>query len=347
MRYLFGLNAAIALVLQPFVAVRAADAEKDAAIRYLQSKGLTRVGESWLVESEVRLRNAIDSLDNRVSQIGAAQRRLDQLFQAYDRANVELQAAEESHKGAVERQKNTLAGSPQRTAADDEIKQWRAAVLVARGKVGDSRSFGLQPPVKPAADELVSLRQELAITLLTIRQTLPTLAAEYDVLRRDEGISPALIALGGRQRLGPVGTYERDFAKATTLEQSTLKAPVPITREGTAFRVGAIVNDTVPANFAVHDRSDPALIPASLAESLGISPGPDARIATIKPSAGRQLQVRAVVLSTVQIGPWRMKDVEVYLLPPEGEDLGAQLNRDAIQSQRIGIDAKRLVLQAR
>jgi hypothetical protein len=56
------------------------------------------------------------------------------------------------------------------------------------------------------------------------------------------------------------------------------------------------------------------------------------------------LVVRHATIRSVRVGGVVIRDVKAIVLPPEGEDLGVKLGRDALVAHRVDVDGLRLRL---
>ena len=332
----------LAVCVLPCGTKASAQTEKDDAARLLAAKGMVRIGDTWCVPDEVRLRNAIEPLDRGERRCVALQQQVDELIRQNTAAGTELTQAQAALKQAQELLKSLPGGNAQRPAVEEEIKQQTARMQAAKARYVAGDRWGQDVPLKPLLLELIQVRQDVMVSLATIRELAGSIGSLYAPLREDREVSAALRTLGSPQAMGPIRTYDTDLRRATKIEQTTLGGRVPIYREGKKLRVNALLNEQTPATFTLLESRGETWIPASMAEAVGIVPAADARRAMIRATPQRTLAVQVVSIPKLRIGKWVLKDVEAYLLPPEGEDLGAQLSRDTPAAAKVVVDPQQL-----
>jgi hypothetical protein len=141
--------------------------------------------------------------------------------------------------------------------------------------------------------------------------------------------------------LGTGRNYAGDAAeRLARIDRATQSNVVPMYRDDDHPRVVAIVNDAMPVTFSLRYSNGPTHLPHSLVTSLGI----DTLDAPKKTYVvgNRKLACRVVQLASVRLGGLEMRSVEALALPPEGEDLGAKLGRDAYGSHYLDADYSQL-----
>ena len=168
-----------------------------------------------------------------------------------------------------------------------------------------------------AVTELATARDEALLANLNVRENLSAFKGAYLQLQTDRDVAAALKIVGADHQLGPTKGYSlKKFAK---LENAVLVNHVTLCRESGRLRITAILDEELVAAFTYHERKEPSVIPASLAQSLGIKPtegsvstlrAPDGRTFTCSPSNPES--------SSRQI---RGEGRGGLVLPAEGEDL--------------------------
>ena len=335
-----GLILPLACIL--WTAEAAAQNEKDEAARLLNAKGMVRVGDTWCVLDEVRLRSAVEPLDRWERRCVALQQQVDDLLQQNRAAGTELSQAQAALKQAQDLLKLLPSGNAQRAAVEEESKQQTTRAQTAKSHFVVPDRLGQDPPLKPALLELIQVRQDLMVSLATIRELAENLDGRYAPLREDAAVSAALRTLGSPHTMGPLRKYDAELRRAGKIEQTTLGGRVPIYREGKKLRVNALLNERTPATFTLLESGGATWITAGIAEAAGIVPTADARRATVRPSPQRTFSAPIVKIAKLRLGKWVLKDVEACILPPEGEDLGAQISREASATAKIVVDPQQL-----
>ena len=120
---------------------------------------------------------------------------------------------------------------------------------------------------------------------------------------------------------------------------------MPIFEQSGRIRFSGIVNDRAPLTFTWTQDSQAVLIPARLVRTAQIDVR-NARQRQRRLADGRQVTVTDARLATLRFGKLVLRDVQVELLPPEAEDVGALISRSAFRDAAAEVQpaALRLVL---
>jgi hypothetical protein len=322
----------------------AADPSTDAnPKKLLAAKGLTPVGEVWICADEARARRRIEGLDRLEVQCRKAQERVDR--RVADNESVANSLAKKKEEIEAARKKlaeEELTGS-EKKQAEDKLRKHVEQYEKLRAQHKSSRRLGEDPSVRQDVVRLVNIRAQLAVDMFEAKRLIAELPVVYRRLAADREVSAALSHLG-KARLGPAKDYATDPSLARAVRTwATEKAPVY--REDNHFRVCSIVNERVPATWSLRYSDGPTVLPHSLASAAGISVDARARKATYAVDATRRLEVREITIDRIDIGSVTLRNVTAYVLPPEGEDLGAKLGRAAYDDYTFDVDGSQLQLQ--
>ncbi|MCH8921577.1 MAG: aspartyl protease family protein [Planctomycetes bacterium] len=315
------------------------DADRVTAKTLLRDRGLRQLGTIWITAREKRLRTQLARVSEVTRRYHKAEKHLDDLLQANEKIHQGLVF----HLKQLEQLKNI---KPKGNAI--QLQQYNAKLLQTQGIVDALRSRYVQPqrlgevgPTGPAAGNLAMRRGSLVSLLASIRRHLGRLKDDYRPLRRDLNVDAALASVGGDQRLGPARDYLRDLKSVAELEHMLSAAALPFYRQGGRLRVSVLVNHRTPTTMTLLESGGQTLIPSSLLQAAGIDVPADAPRVVFKVGR-RKLQTRRVRIDYLQIGSAVLRDVEALVLPPEGEDLGAQLAPAALSGYKVKLDAQRL-----
>jgi len=314
----------------------AQEAEDPAAI--LLGKSLKPAGTVWLNKQEWALRTRFDELDRLESRRQDIQGKINAFIQLNEAARAQF----DGFSATLEKLRGLAAAAPAGSSArrqrDEDVKRQQTLVDKLRKQVIAPLEFGASPPVKAAMLELIAARDELGLAMLDIRSLTAGLDESYEQLRRDPEVAVALERLGPQHRLGPVKNYHSELKRLSKLEPLVFTAEGLMYRESGKFRVSAILNESVPAIFSWSETSEPAVIPASLAQALGIEIDPAAQRITQRTPDGRELSLQAVKIPKLRIGKVVVENVEAFVLPPEGEDQGARLGAISLRDYAVTLE---------
>jgi len=317
------------------------DANRTKAEKLLRSRGLRRLGKIWITEREERLRTQLARVDAAHRRYRKAEKALDESLQA--------NAADHARLLILQRQIEQLKQARPK-GNSIKLQQYKTKLAQAEQVVALLRSRCLPPQrlggvglTRQAAGEMVAARMSLVVLLAKIRQHVGLLNEDYRPLRGDSSVTEALASAGAQQRLGPARDYAGDLKPVAKLERVLGAADLPFYRQGGRLRVSVLVNHRTPATMTLLESGGQTLIPASLLQAAGIDIPADAP-RVVFPVGGRMLQARRVRIDYLQVGSAVLRDVEALALPPEGEDLGAQLAPRALSGYKVKLDALRLRL---
>jgi len=119
---------------------------------------------------------------------------------------------------------------------------------------------------------------------------------------------------------------------------------LPLWVQSGKTRVGAILNERAPVVFTWQTSNEPTVLTASMAESAGVDVTESAEIFEMPFGRTRRLPTRRVTVQRIRLGELVLHDVPAYILPPEGEDLGARIGPDALGEYKATVELERLRL---
>jgi hypothetical protein len=300
-----------------------------------REKGLTRHanGTVWLCRSERRLREHLASLDEARSSVVRWQTQLDEGV----KRNAVLWATSREQIAVLEQTKAQLKkDDPKRKQIDRQIEELRKQAV-------EPKRLGGEPDVRKRLVELINARNRLTLAVLGVRSLAARLEGEYQLLAQDPAVSAALQQLGAGHRLGPLNTnYRADLLRLADYERVVFTEWAPLYFQGRGPRFSVLLNERTPIVCAWQETSEPTLLTASMAEAVGLALPADAPAVELTFSGNRKLTTRTVTLPSLRVGKWVIEDVPVQVLPPEGEDLGAQIGPLAFPQHRVTLEPERL-----
>ncbi len=334
----FVATALTILICATVVAAEPADSEA-----FLQQdKGLTQIagGNVWLSPSEVRLREHVRRLDDLKKQILNLQSSLEERCQN----NLVLW---ETNRRRIQTLRKGLASL---NTDDPKKKQIERQIKELETQAVEPRRLSAEPDVRTRLTELTNRRNRLGLSVIAIRQLKVAMDSEFEKLARDPDVTAALNRLGELHRLGPANNgYATEIRQLGEYERVAFTDRLPLYVQSGKTRVGAILNERTPVTFTWQTSSDPTVLTASMAESAGVNVTDAAEVFEMPFGRTRRLPTRRVVVRSIRFGEHVLHDVAAYVLPPEGEDLGARIGSDAFGETPVTVELERLrlVIQSR
>jgi hypothetical protein len=183
-------------------------------------------------------------------------------------------------------------------------------------------------------------RDELLLALTAIRKLDRQVQDDYARLSANPRVTESLAALGDGARLGPAKDYDPELRTLPDYERLVLTDAVPMFLQDKLQRVSGILDERVPATFTWEPAGGRVLITANIAELAGLdlSQGKPERIPE------RNLPATRIKLTSLRFGRHVLSDVDVLVLPPEGEYLGARIGPKVFKGLTVSPQPEQLQL---
>jgi hypothetical protein len=330
------LAAGTAFSLHPTCHVLSADTKETTSPEECLQKGhgLIRLsGGVWGPPLEAELKEKLAHLPVLRESVVLAEKELGERMEANRRAWTESAPTMEALKQAIGRLSPT---DPQRLALSQKL-------TALEGSVCEPSRLSCRGEVRARLVAFSRDRSLLQLALLWIRAQAPRLAEEYARLAKVSDVATALKQLGN-EKLGPLKSYAPEVKRLAEYDKLVFTDWLPAYQQAGQTRLSAIVNEQAPITFTWSEESDgKLLLPSGVLESCGLSLPENSPRQTIK-LADRTVSARELAIPTLRLGRHFAKNLTAWVLPPEGEDLGARLPRHALTGLRINIELDRLRL---
>jgi hypothetical protein len=299
--------------------------------------GLTKIasGSVWLTDAEIRLREHLGRLDDTRRGILYLQKALDERIQ-------KNHLVWETNRRRIESLRKTLSASKvddaERKRTEEQIKELQAQAV-------EPRLLPAAPDVRTKMIELSNLRHRLTLSVVAIRRLKSQMDADYERLAEDEEVAAALSRLGGSHHLGPMDNgYVTRIRRLDEYEEVVFTAWSPLYIQSGRIRVGAILNERIPVTFTWQTSAEPTVLTAGMVAAAGLTVPKSAETIQMAFGQGRRLTVRRIIVPTIRFGGHVLRDVPAYVLPPEGEDLGARIGSEGLAGCQVAVEPERLRL---
>ncbi len=298
--------------------------------RPLAAKKLLPLGNSgvWLCEDEWQLRQDLASLPGLRKTIEGLQKDLTLIVMANGRRWATRPSAGNASNAATNANDKS---KPSSTAASRGV----AELPVEPVKIGDV------PVVRRHVIRLTNVRIQLALTLSRIRSVSSQMVTTYERLANDQVVQAALVALGADQRLGPAREYDSELQRLRDYVPFAETPWVPAYLQGQHLRFTGICNEHAPATFTWTSNLTHALMTTGSFQAVGLQLPKQAKTIRFQ-TMGSTMKVYRVQLPYLQFGNCMLRDVPVYLLPPEYEHLGNQIGRSSFEGYQVIPERARL-----
>ena len=317
----------------------------DTPRQVLGGKGLVALGEFWITDREIGLRQRFELVPKWANRAFQARRALDEAVVQNETLWNQLLRAESAVR-QLEQARDMATGS-QRDALDQQVDIQNQAVATKRARAVDPDQLADVPRVKAQVIGLIDVRNELALGLYWIRHATPLLIEEYARLKKDADVDRAMRQMDGGHRLGPARDYDQQLKKLARYDRVVHSDTVPSYRESGRWRTSGLINDQTPATFTLTQSSESSLIPFSMIERAGLIIPDDSPRSNYCTADGREFSVRRFKIPYLRFGRHVLRDVPAMALPPEGEDLGAQIGSKTLAEYELSVQPRRLRMVVR
>lgn len=310
-------------------------AANDATTELLRLQyGLTRLSDNlWVLPQEIELRGKLAELPKRRERLISVEKDLDGLVQNNQRAWDESRPAAAALRQSLARFSSV---DPQRELIERQMKALEAGAM-------EPRKLGGRKDVRSLVIDLASQRCELLAAVAWIREAVPALFDQYMTLSADAELGSALKRAGHDHRLGPQRSYKADLARLTDYERLAATPWVPTFEQAGQIRMTLLLEERAAATFTwISHEGQPVVLTASTAQAAGLVIPKDAVSETIPAAPKREVAARRITIGYFRLGRCVLRGVTAYVLPPEAEDVGNRLGREALAGHKVRLEPERL-----
>jgi clan AA aspartic protease (TIGR02281 family) len=130
------------------------------------------------------------------------------------------------------------------------------------------------------------------------------------------------------------------------VEATVLTEDVTLRKEGGVFWIDATFNGKVTKPMVFDTGASSVVLPAEIAEEIGLKPGPDAETVKARVADGSEVEAKRMMIPSLRVGKFTVKNVECMIMPAGKANvpplLGQTFHRHFIY--KFTPDAGRLVL---
>lgn len=311
-RFRLVLTCGLLVAVMSLAARADSPAPSSPAEEVLQSKGLTKFGNSYVLEPDLKLGEWLHVTQATERKLKDARRRRAQLEQDLNQAVAML----ENLKAQNEKQTYVLEHISK--SADGTYNHQVDIVNGIRKKlrqcidIGKQRDTALQNFPEPTEDEYVAIVEKLSNMMELVSRRYQELAADPQVKLAIDSInqtaSPPL-KLGPSLRFAqqlPVTRRLRDTVAPTIVRLDAIRGvpAVPVT-----------LNDSVKEDMVIESGAAYLCITSAVATQLGLRPDPSAQFVSVPAGDGATAQARLATIKSVRLGEFIVDNVPCAIEP--------------------------------
>jgi hypothetical protein len=310
-------------------------ADEPAPAEVLADRGLKRIGRVWILPQEIELRAALVELPKRHDRIAALERDLDARVAQNAAAWKESQPVVQGLKQALAKLRTD---DPQRPLLEQQLQAIESTTFAPA-------KLGAQGNLRPQLIAWAAERNAQILAVQQVRAALPKLVDDYAALEQEDDVQRALRQAGDKQRLGPQRGYQAEAQKLAEFERLVHTPWTPIHWQAGQVRLTGLAAERAPVTFSfLESGSQPTLLTASAVETAGIEVPADAPAESVVLAAGRQVTTKRIEIPYLRFSGCVLRNVPALVLPPEAEDWGNRLGREALAGHSVRIEAERFRL---
>jgi hypothetical protein len=291
------------------------------------------------VASELEIADRVAHVERLERRFHDLRRQVDELIEQNDKLKTEL-AGREANQKRLRDGRSSLKPADQKRL-DEQIKQQQARIDDLKKSIVPPDKLGGTAPLKGVILELVGVRSDLAFHLLALRRQIEGLPALYGELRKNPEVTAALSSLEPPGQLAPARSFAGELRTLARIEKLIFADELPLYREGKQFRIAAIANEELPMTLTLFESTEPTVITHAMAQSLGLATEDGAK-RDLRLDNRHNVKVYPAKLTSLRFGRHLLGDIEVLVLSPENENLGARIGLAAFRGLRVRIVPERL-----
>lgn len=283
----------------------------------LTGKGLTRVGTTYVLPGDLKMPELLRTMR-------AVQRRVDVANKRRADLERDLRSAERQYEQWVA-QNESLTQQLEHTSKDalgnynqlvDTINPLRAKLRQAE-PILEAKRTALQAVEDPTDEYLDALMKAADLMEAT--------AAAYEKVTGDTEVAAAISAMNrepGRpkMRVGPSVGFAQELPNVRRLRDAAASKPIPLDVHGNVARIEVTINGVSRVTMILDSGASDILLNADTAAQLGLHPGPNDPVVEARIANGTMVRHHVMKLTTVQVGPFTVENLECAVASPAQKD---------------------------
>jgi clan AA aspartic protease (TIGR02281 family) len=284
----------------------------------LKEKDLRPSGTTYVLEMESEVQKQLNGARALYQQLSFSRRKQQEYTQgvAGDKALIQ----------DLTQQRIMLHQQLQQAATVAQNHQLVAMIHEITDRLNLLREAAADPTAKRELDALVPRQREAFVqAVIGLRHLVDVTSERYKALAEDPQVEEALEALNRKTKakltLGPSRGYLSNVRLLEKVEASVLTATVELHKEGGVFWLDATFNGKVTKSMVFDTGAGITMLPAELADEIGLKPGPSASTVRCQTADGRVVRAKLMTVPTLRVGKFTVKDVECAVMPRGKEDI--------------------------
>lgn len=283
----------------------------------LKAKGLTKVGNAFLLEADARLAEKLREMRASAAAVAADTAKRNQIDKDIRRASDAIVSALEQIRvlDAENIKKKDVVAYNDRAS--------RVNALLAQVAEAERFRTGREEELKKLTDP----RDAYMTTVIALADLMEATAGHYKTLADDPAVKSAIEQLNAKStyklRLGPSGAFAIELPNVRRERQAIDAAVVKFTLQFGVPHVDVTLNNSVHVAMVLDSGAATVLLTDATARQLGLPANGDGRKAKLGVADGRTVDANIVTLKSIRLAQFTVENVECAVLPPnvKGDNL--------------------------
>lgn len=288
----------------------------------LREKGLSRSGLTYVLEGERELKSGLRELTQLRKNLEKAAQERDE-WQRWIAARRWERAAGAAE---LERLSHLLARA-------DDVDDHNEVVM--RINAVKTRLNAINAQIENAGNneripgQVALARTQLQDKVALLREIAQQVVRDSTMLANDPQVSSALDALNadGRKKyaIGPSKRFHRDVERLSEYENVVLEERIKLRPNNGTYLIDTVINGKHPKTMILDTGASLVLLTESAARSAGVRFDSRTELGFAKVADGRIVPVRRILLDSITVGGFTIRQVECAVIPDQQSKVDALL----------------------
>ena len=313
---------------------KGAEAKKEAGL--LESKGLRKVGQFFVLSDEAALKKKLRDLDPLRKKATDAQRKAAEADKLVDQKKLVVnQCLQQRHE--LEVQLNNVRSVEIHNRMVNAMNELSDRIQILEKSLQEDKGA---KAVRAAATEVT---EQYIEAVMQLRKQCKEVKAKYTALAADEAIKQAIGAVNKAEsatgKLGPSSDFAMVDLNLKKMEGNLVSETIPMRRgDGDVWSVSATFNGQHATDLMVDTGASTVVLPHLIAAEVGLTPSATDPEVTCVLADGHTIKCKMVYAKTLRVGKFTVEHVECGIMPPDCQEAAALLGQSFLKHFTFRID---------
>jgi clan AA aspartic protease (TIGR02281 family) len=281
----------------------------------LKSKGLTKVGFTYLLQGDIQLPAGL-----RAMRLG--KRKLDAAITKREKLEREILNAENAIAVGEEQNRDLTAQMERSKGVPVAYNRLVDQVNAVRGQLRAADRY--EKACQDELGKLVDPRDDYVAAVVDLSDRMEADAARYQALAADKEVAETLVLINQTSRakikLGPSTAFSTELQPVRNLRKMINSSAIKFSIKHGVPEVEVTLNGEVSQPMVLDSGAATVLLSWEVAHRLGMTPGPNDPAIPMVIAGGKKLEARVMTIDSVRLGPFTVEKVVCAVLPEDMKD---------------------------